>query len=149
MKKSAYKNFKTLSEFTAAIREAEEYQVLDKMTGVYRRPNARECRRIALELVPKESYFQTQIIHYLAQLPKAVFWKEQSGFGFQINGLPDICGVISGRFYGFEVKRPLIGKLSLIQQARMESIRRAGGVCEVVSYVEDVKKVLAREGVLS
>lgn len=80
---------------------------------------------------------------------KAVFWKEQSGFGFQINGLPDICGVISGRFYGFEVKRPLIGKLSLIQQARMESIRRAGGVCEVVSYVEDVKKVLAREGVLS
>lgn len=70
MKKSAYKNFKTLSEFTAAIREAEEYQVLDKMTGVYRRPNARECRRIALELVPKESYFQTQIIHYLAQLQK-------------------------------------------------------------------------------
>ena len=136
-----YKSFETLPDLLKAIREAERYQV-ERKDGTSRQPNLNECRKIVGELVPKEKYFQTKILNYLKTLPNAMFWKEQSGFGYQGSGLPDICGIINGRFYGFEVKRPFIGKVSPIQRERIEEIRKAGGVAEVVSYVEEVEKII-------
>ena len=96
--------------------------------------------------MPKEKYFQSRIIRYLESLNHVFVWKEQAGYGYQINGLPDICAVIEGKFYGFEVKRPFIGKVSPIQRERMKKIREAGGVAEVVSYVNEVAMILKREG---
>ena len=145
MSKIDYKSFKTLPDLLQAIREAEMYQVT-RTDGTSRQPNLNECRKIVAELVPKEKYFQTKILNYLKTLPNAMFRKEQSGFGYQVSGLPDICGMSNGGFYGFEVKRPFIGKVSPIQRERIEEIRKAGGVAEVVSYVEEVEKILKDKG---
>ena len=140
-----YTEFANLPEILQAIKQADRYQV-KKKDGTSRPPNMTECRKILTELVPKEKYFQSRIIRYLESLNHVFVWKEQAGYGYQISGLPDICAVIEGKFYGFEVKRPFIGKVSPIQRERMKEIREAGGVAEVVSYVNEVAMILKREG---
>ena len=145
VKKIDYKEFKTLPELLKAIRQAEQYQI--KTKDGTRPPTLAECRKIVTGMIPKEKLFQTKIINYLKDIENGFVWKEQSGYGYQISGLPDVCCIIGGRFYGFEVKRPFIGKVSPIQRERMEEIRKAGGVAEVVSYVDEVKVILEREGV--
>ena len=49
-------------------------------------------------------------------------------------GIPDICAVVIGRYYGFEVKRPFIGILSKIQEHTIRQIKEAGGKAYVVTY---------------
>ena len=56
--------------------------------------------------------------------------------------MPDICAVIDGRFYSFEVKRPYVGRLSRIQQATMEAIEKAGGRAGVVIWPDDARKLI-------
>ena len=142
--KVRYTEFENLRDFLQAIRQADEYQI-EKSDGTRKPPTMKECERIARGLIPKEKYFQTKIINYLKEIEGSLVWKEQSGYGYQISGLPDVCCIISGQFYGFEVKRPLVGVTSEIQRKRMEQIANAGGVAAIVSYVEDVKKILNRE----
>lgn len=53
-------------------------------------------------------------------------------------GLPDLIGVIAGRFFGIEVKMPeSIDNVSVIQQHVHARIRRAGGSVTVSSSVAD------------
>lgn len=143
--KVKYTEFANLKDFLQAIRQADEYQIKTK-EGT-RPPTLTECRKIITNIVPKEKFFQAKIINFLKRLEDCFVWKEQAGYGYQISGLPDVCCIIGGRFFGFEVKRPFIGKVSPIQRERMEEIRKAGGVAEVVSYVDEVKAILESEGV--
>lgn len=143
-----YENYCSLHALLQAVREAEIYQIA-LADGTTRKPDWAECRQIANTLIPKEKYFQTKILDYLKTLKddgvRSMFWKEASGFGYQISGLPDICGIINGRFYAFEVKRPLLGKVTPVQEKRIEEIRAAGGVAEVVCFVEEVKVIIKHE----
>ena len=50
--------------------------------------------------------------------------------------------VLDGQFYGFEVKRPEVGLLSKIQEQTIKAINAAGGIVGVVSYPEDVERIL-------
>ena len=73
--------------------------------------------------------------------PSAFVWKAAAG-PYSRQGIPDVCAIIDGRFYGFEIKRPFIGELSKIQEETIKAIRAAGGVAAVVSFPEQANKVI-------
>ena len=92
--------------------------------------------------LPKESYYQKRIILWIKQnYPDAFVWKAQAG-PYCRRGIPDICCIIDGHFFGFEVKRPEVGRLSKIQEQTILEINQAGGTALVVSYPEQVKEAV-------
>ena len=95
--------------------------------------------------LPKESYYQDKIIKHIRELfPSAFVWKAAAG-AYSRQGIPDVCAVINGRYYGFEVKRPLIGVLSAIQEQTIRQIKAAGGRAYVVSFPAEVTEILKKE----
>lgn len=98
--------------------------------------------------LPKESYYQDKIIkHIRKSVPSSFVWKAAAG-SYSRGGIPDICAVINGKYYGFEVKRPFIGVLSKIQERTIEQIHKAGGKAYVVSYPSDVTKIFKHEEIV-
>ena len=94
---------------------------------------------------PNASYSQDKIIkHIHALIPSAFVWKAAAG-PYSRQGIPDVCAVINGRYYGFEVKRPLIGVLSAIQEQTIRQIKAAGGRAYVVSFPAEVTEILKKE----
>ena len=90
----------------------------------------------------KESYYQTRIIKWLkSTYPGAFIWKAQAG-PYSRQGIPDICAIINGHFFGFEVKRPDNGRLSPVQEQTIKQINAAGGTALVVNYPEQVKEAI-------
>lgn len=90
----------------------------------------------------KESWYQARIIKWLKEAyPAAFVWKAAAG-PYCRQGIPDICMVLDGQFYGFEVKRPEVGRLSRIQEQTIKEIAAAGGIVGVVSYPEDVERMI-------
>lgn len=97
------------------------------------------------EKMPEEGYFQKKIKEYIEKrFPEAFVWKAAAG-PYSQAGIPDICCVINGRYYGFEVKRPFIGEASEIQKKTIKEIRAAGGVAAVVCTIKEAKEVLLPE----
>lgn len=104
--------------------------------------SAKDAEEYLRKHLPKESYYQDKIIKFLKDTyPTAFVWKAAAG-PYSRQGIPDVCAVINGRYYGFEVKRPYIGVLSTIQEQTIEKIRAAGGVAAVVCFPEEVKKII-------
>ena len=90
----------------------------------------------------KESWYQARIIKWLKEAyPAAFVWKAAAG-PYSRGGIPAICMVLDGQFYGFEVKRPEVGRLSKIQEQTIKEIFAAGGIVGVVSYPEDVQRII-------
>lgn len=103
---------------------------------------AAQADKLLRDTLPKESYFQSTILRWLKEnYPAAFVWKVQTG-PYARQGVPDICAIIDGRFYGFEVKRPYVGRLSRIQQATIEAIEKAGGRAGVVTWPEDAERII-------
>lgn len=95
----------------------------------------------------KESFYQAKIIRWLkGQYPDAFVWKAQAG-PYCRQGIPDICAIINGHFFGFEVKRPEVGRLSKIQEQTIKEINAAGGTAAVVSFPEQVQKIIMAAGI--
>lgn len=109
--------------------------------------NMRDAEKVARRIVPQESTFQAAIIKRLRKLPGAFVWKEQAG-PFQTKGLPDVCMVIKGRLFGFEVKRPFFGEPTDVQKVVHAQLRHAGAIIGVVTYVEEVEAILEAEGII-
>ena len=65
---------------------------------------------------------------------------------FTCAGMPDLMFIHNGRSFFFEVKLPR-GKVSPLQKQRMEEVKCAGAVVDVVRSVEDVKNALEKAGV--
>lgn len=83
------------------------------------------------------------IIAYLRSRPKTWCVKIAAG-PFQSAGLPDVIGCDFGRFFAFEVKQP--GKTATpLQSAVLAAIRRAGGIAEVATSVEQARVALLYE----
>lgn len=57
-------------------------------------------------------------------------------------GMSDLCALIDGRFYAFEVKAKGNGQQAT-QEAVQEIVERNGGIYAVVRSIDDVKAVLA------
>jgi len=111
---------------------------------------------------PKESVIELQILHGLNLIYSRVgfFWKNPTTGYFNVktkmfskhsnpyclNGVPDIVGIIEGRWIGLEVKSKT-GVLSLSQKIFHEKARKYKGHVSVVRSLKDaenaVKEVLA------
>lgn len=92
--------------------------------------------------IPLESAITGEIQRFLSVTPGWWGFKVQGG-GSQMRGVPDIVGCYNGQFVGFEVKRPVVGRLSKLQEHRIEQIKAAKGRAFVVYCVEDVRQALA------
>lgn len=66
-----------------------------------------DARKKARTTIPSEKSIQAEILHYLNEA--GFFWKDAAG-PYQQRGIPDIVGVLHGRFCAFEVKRPAAGR---------------------------------------
>lgn len=103
--------------------------------------------------LPKEREFQAKILAAIKGWREkklidaaTIFWKQNAGI-YSSGGLPDIMVLSKGKYFGFEVKRPYIGRLTPLQKKTIENINRAGGYACVVTYASEVKTILAKEGV--
>lgn len=95
----------------------------------------------------KESFYQTRIIRWLKKTyPRAFVWKAAAG-PYSRGGIPDVCVVLNGRFFGFEVKRPEVGRLSKLQEQAIKKINAAGGIAAVVSYPDEVERIIRAAGI--
>lgn len=110
--------------------------------NVYGCAAAKHAEKYLREHLPKESYYQDKIKKFLeATYPDSFTWKEAAG-PYSRQGIPDVSFIKDGRYYGFEVKRPYIGVLSKIQEQTIKRIRAAGGIAEVVTFPEEVRKIV-------
>lgn len=124
--------------------ESKEVAIAYIQETVYGCKQLSEAEKYLRKNLPKESYYQSAIIRYLKDhYPNAFVWKAAAG-PYSRQGIPDICAVIGGRYYGFEVKRPYIGVLSRIQEQTIEKIRAAGGIAEVVCFPADAEKIIEK-----
>lgn len=126
-----FDHFQSKAEAIAYIRE-----------NVYGCADYKHAEAYLQEHLPRESYYQKKIIEFLKKTyPTAFVWKAAAG-AYTQKGIPDVCAVIDGRYYGFEVKRPFYGVLSKMQEQTLEKIRVAGGVAEVVTFPEEVQAIV-------
>lgn len=89
-----------------------------------------------------ESALQKECLRWAKSLPE-IWVLKVVGSGVQSSGVPDVIMCVKGRFVAIELKRPDgKGKLSDIQKAQIERIRRAGGRAETVSSFEEFKKII-------
>ena len=92
--------------------------------------------------VPKEAYYQKKVIDELKkQFPDAYIAKIAQGMYSQ-GGIPDVMFILEGHFFGFEIKRPIFGKISKLQEVAVARIRRSGGTAAVVSWPEDAAEII-------
>lgn len=126
-------SFKTKAEAIAYIQE-----------NVYGCAQRNCAEKYLTQRLPKESYYQDKIIKFLKKTyPNGECWKEAAG-AYSQQGIPDVTFILGGRYFGFEVKRPFFGTVSKIQQQRIERIRAAGGIAEVVCFPEEVQRIVER-----
>lgn len=90
--------------------------------------------------IPLESAIVADIMRELKRL--GGWWIKTHGGAFQVSGIPDIIGCYRGRFCGLEVKRPRVGRPTKLQLFVLEAIRQAGGLAEIVTSVDEVRRVL-------
>lgn len=105
--------------------------------------NTKEFKQWFQKNVPLESALQKKILNYLKKREDCVCWKVHNGMYCQ-GGVPDIICIKEGMFYGFEVKRPWVGKPSALQLNMKRAIERVGGTMAMVSWVEEVKEILEK-----
>ncbi len=92
--------------------------------------------------IPLEKFWQARAREKVLEMfPDAFIWKAAQG-SFSQGGLPDLCAVIRGRFFAFEIKRPYFGRPTKLQLKTIEKIRAAGGQAHVVRWPEEVEAIL-------
>lgn len=85
-----------------------------------------------------EGRVKKQIMKYLKGFSNGKFWAIQDRF---TAGIPDIIGVLGGRFVAIEVKAPG-EKLRPLQAIVLDIIENCGGVAGVAESVDDAKKLI-------
>lgn len=106
-----------------------------------------------------EAAITAEILALLATVPDSE-WSKNHGSAYGKRGRPDIQGTVRdsyepgelhrihclGRTFAFEVKTEK-GEVTSWQQRKLEELRSAGAVAEVVRSARDVESVLARHGI--
>lgn len=101
-----------------------------------------EALSICREEIPKESYYQNKIRKAIARrYPEAYVFKVNQG-PYSQTGVPDLAVVYRGHYFGFEVKRPVLGEVSKLQAAAIQAIGRAGGTAAVVRWPEECFEII-------
>jgi len=102
----------------------------------------KEALAIARKKIPKESYYQDKIRKRLKQKYPDGFCRKISQGVYAEAGIPDLLFIYEGHYFGFEVKRPLVGRLSDIQRRTIRLIEKAGGTAAVVCWPEEAIKTV-------
>lgn len=87
---------------------------------------------------PSEKSIVDAITKYLRA--KGAYVVKQHGSQYGRAGVPDLLVCYEGRFYGFEVKKPVGGVVSKLQLIEIDRIKAAGGIAAVVTSVQQVKE---------
>ncbi len=90
-----------------------------------------------------EKQIENKIKNYLKTVSGLFYWKEHGGM-YGTAGIPDLIICYRGRFIALEVKNER-GKLTPLQSATLEKIKRCGGIAKAVKSVEDVKEIIENE----
>lgn len=141
------KKWEQYSSMDEAITDYIEHK---KQYGV--KLNRTQARKAVEKEIPLETKYQDKIITYLRSLPECIkAWKENKGTYSSMNGTPDVTAVMKpgGVYFGFEVKRPLIGEPSDLQEKFVADMIKGGGHAYIVVTVDDVKRILIREGIIN
>lgn len=96
------------------------------------------CRRE----IPKEGYYQDKIKKGLKRRYRAAFVRKISQAQYSEGGTPDIMCIVDGHYFGFEIKRPLVGTPTKLQENAIRGIREAGGTAAIVSWPEECYKII-------
>ena len=98
-------------------------------------------RTLAMQLcrkeIPKESYYQDKIKKALRKRYRGAFVRKISQGMYSEGGTPDVMCIIEGHYFGFEIKRPLLGETSKLQEACIRDVEAAGGTAAVVTWPEE------------
>lgn len=101
-----------------------------------------EAEKLARRVIPKESYYQKKILEALREEYPEGRWRKNAASAEQQSGEPDIDGVIGGLFVAIEVKRPLLGTVSALQEKAIREIREAEGCGAVCCYPDEAVGVV-------
>ena len=112
---------------------------LEKETG--KKITSSAFDKIMHDTLPLEQAYQSEVIVYLKTIPGAFVWKATAG-PYSRQGIPDVCAIIDGRFFGFEIKRPYIGKATKVQEETIRRINEAGGTAAVICFREQAKAII-------
>lgn len=111
---------------------------LEKQIG--KRISVKAFETIMRDTLPFEGYYQTEVKGFIRDTyPGAFVWKAAAG-PYSRQGIPDVCAIINGHFFGFEIKRPYIGRVTKIQEKTMKEVIAAGGTAAVVSFWHQAKE---------
>lgn len=92
------------------------------------------------KLIKSEGYYQDKIKKALIKrYPEAVVRKISQG-AYSEGGIPDILMIKDGHYFGFEVKRPIVGVRSKLQEQTVRKIQEAGGTAAFVRWPEEAIK---------
>jgi hypothetical protein len=112
---------------------------LEKETG--KKITSSTFDKIMHDALPLERAYQSEVIVYLKTIPGAFVWKATAGPHSQ-RGIPDVCAIIDGHFFGFEIKRPYIGKATKLQEETIRRINEVGGTAAVICFREQAKAII-------
>ena len=104
--------------------------------------NRSQALAICRKQIPKESYYQDKIKKALKRRYRASFVRKIAQGMYSEGGIPDILCVIDGHYFGFEVKRPLVGEPSKLQEAAIREIEAAGGTAAIVTWPEECFRII-------
>ena len=100
----------------------------------------KEALAILRKEIKNEPYYQDKIKKALkAKYPKAFIRKISQG-AYSEGGIPDILMIKDGHYFGFEVKRPIVGVRSKLQEQTVRKIQEAGGTAAFVRWPEEAIK---------
>lgn len=102
------------------------------------------------KLIKDEGYFQSKIKKALEEKYPDAFVRKISQGAYSKGGIPDILMIRDGHYFGFEVKRPVVGIRSKLQEQTAKAIQAAGGtavfVCWPEQAIQEVENYEKRKG---
>ena len=116
-----------------------------KFTASYAKKKGITIKKALAEFykkIPRESYYQDKIKKALTRKYPDAFVRKISQGAYSEAGTPDIMCIYQGHYFGFEIKRPIIGKPTRLQIRTIELIRKAGGTAACVSWPEEAIRMV-------
>lgn len=89
------------------------------------------------KLIKKEGYYQSEIKETLKKKYPDAFVVKISQGAYSEGGIPDVLMIKDGHYFGFEVKRPVVGIHSKLQEETVRKIQAAGGTAAFVCWPEE------------
>lgn len=89
------------------------------------------------KLIKKEGYYQSEIKETLKKKYPDAFVVKISQGAYSEGGIPDVLMIKDGHYFGFEVKRPVVGIRSKLQEETVRKIQAADGTAAFVCWPEE------------